>query len=385
MDFDIAGLEVDHRKRRRNRTTQSCLNCHTSKRKCDRKRPCQRCIQLGLTGLCVYEVDDPALRDDPNVDENTRLRNRIAELESLVRELRGKPHPKWAEPSFCDGDATEKWHSRSSRRLQYQKGPRADGGGRGDGDGRPPAIKTEQSADPAQHAAGLYRFSPSPPHDAHGSPTTPYALYSRHNGGGGAGSGGSVYSPTDDSCYAPSPSLAYGDARGGDGYYDHHGHAHAHGGGAHGYAAHPCACVTNPAAGNTLIGLTQQLQNTLALLRQLPEHGAPRQQAACAITRRVAELHDIMHSGNAPGASLGGAGAYEGLSTPTETELSMSPISTSSQSSIGAPPPIVHDSQAWAAAGAGAMPQQTGYDSYFPGVAAAQADHSVFHKTYHIN
>lgn len=28
-------------------------------------------------------------RDDPSVDENTRLRNRIAELESLVRELRG--------------------------------------------------------------------------------------------------------------------------------------------------------------------------------------------------------------------------------------------------------------------------------------------------------
>ncbi|KAF8212474.1 hypothetical protein K438DRAFT_1246551 [Mycena galopus ATCC 62051] len=32
---------------------QSCLNCHTSKRKCDRKCPCQRYIQLGLTGLCV--------------------------------------------------------------------------------------------------------------------------------------------------------------------------------------------------------------------------------------------------------------------------------------------------------------------------------------------
>lgn len=54
----------------------------------------------------MYEIDDPALRyvfclpkktqthyirsrDDPTVDENTRLRNRIAELESLVRELRG--------------------------------------------------------------------------------------------------------------------------------------------------------------------------------------------------------------------------------------------------------------------------------------------------------
>ncbi|KAJ7506334.1 hypothetical protein B0H11DRAFT_1666812, partial [Mycena galericulata] len=75
------------RKRRRNRTTQSRLNCHTTKRKCDQKRPCQRCIQLGLTGLCVYEVDDPTLRDDPSV-ENTRLLNWIAELESLVRELR---------------------------------------------------------------------------------------------------------------------------------------------------------------------------------------------------------------------------------------------------------------------------------------------------------
>jgi hypothetical protein len=29
------------------------------------------------------------LRDDPSLDESTRLRNRIAELESLVRELRG--------------------------------------------------------------------------------------------------------------------------------------------------------------------------------------------------------------------------------------------------------------------------------------------------------
>lgn len=29
------------------------------------------------------------LRDDPTLDEPTRLRNRIAELESLVRELRG--------------------------------------------------------------------------------------------------------------------------------------------------------------------------------------------------------------------------------------------------------------------------------------------------------
>lgn len=63
MDLDF-GIDGDPRKKRRNRTTQSCLNCHTSKRKCesapfnsrsalmflqgDRKRPCSRCIQLGL-------------------------------------------------------------------------------------------------------------------------------------------------------------------------------------------------------------------------------------------------------------------------------------------------------------------------------------------------
>lgn len=32
LDLDFT-MDMDHRKRRRNRTTQSCLNCHTSKRK----------------------------------------------------------------------------------------------------------------------------------------------------------------------------------------------------------------------------------------------------------------------------------------------------------------------------------------------------------------
>ncbi|KAI0770069.1 hypothetical protein C8Q74DRAFT_1203013 [Fomes fomentarius] len=376
MDFDLAGLEVDHRKRRRNRTTQSCLNCHTSKRKCDRKRPCQRCIQLGLTGLCVYEVDDPALRDDPNVDENTRLRNRIAELESLVRELRGKPHPKWAEPNFCDGDANEKWHSRSSRRLQYQKlaRDRHDDGGSPHmphANGRiPPAIKTEQANDPNQHQ--LYRFTPSPPTSGveNGSAQS-YAIYRNppaHQHGQG------VYSPTDDSsCYSSPPSasvMTYSEARhgatnGGDQYYQEQQ-----------YVPQSCACLTNPAAGNALIGLTNQLQNTLVLLRQLPEHGTPRQ-AQCVIVRRVTELNDIMHGCSS--ASMSGSSSYEGLSTPTETELSMSPISTSSQSSLVSASQI-HEQ--WP--NAAAMGQSAGYDSYFP-VAATQPDHAVFHKTYHIS
>jgi hypothetical protein len=44
------------------------------------------------TGLRVYEVNDP------NVDEATKLRNRTAELESLVRKLQGMGCPSFVSP-----------------------------------------------------------------------------------------------------------------------------------------------------------------------------------------------------------------------------------------------------------------------------------------------
>ncbi|OCB85176.1 hypothetical protein A7U60_g7802 [Sanghuangporus baumii] len=91
---DDAKEQVDHRKRRRNRTTLSCLNCHSSKRMCDRRRPaCGRCTKLGLSGTCVYEVDD-INRRDPAQDEVLLLKNRIAELEGFIREFKRKPHPR---------------------------------------------------------------------------------------------------------------------------------------------------------------------------------------------------------------------------------------------------------------------------------------------------
>ncbi|KAF5317137.1 hypothetical protein D9611_003821 [Ephemerocybe angulata] len=107
-------LEGDHRKKRRNRTTQSCLNCHTSKRMCDRRRPaCARCTQLGLTGLCVYEVDDPNQRADEG--ETARLITRVAELEGVIREMKNKPNPRWLQPSGNHpSDVTpDKWGHRS--------------------------------------------------------------------------------------------------------------------------------------------------------------------------------------------------------------------------------------------------------------------------------
>ncbi|KGB74446.2 hypothetical protein CNBG_0284 [Cryptococcus deuterogattii R265] len=84
------GEKVDHRKRKRNRTIRSCVPCHNHKRKCDRKRPCGRCIALGLTGSCVYEIDEQRDMNDPEVVESERLRRRVAELEQVIRELRQK-------------------------------------------------------------------------------------------------------------------------------------------------------------------------------------------------------------------------------------------------------------------------------------------------------
>ncbi|KAJ7609788.1 hypothetical protein DFH06DRAFT_177324 [Mycena polygramma] len=78
----------DHRKRRRNRTTQSCLTCHAAKRMCDRKRPCSRCMRLGINASCVYEVDHPTRRQAGKEGEGARMVNRIAELEAVIRELK---------------------------------------------------------------------------------------------------------------------------------------------------------------------------------------------------------------------------------------------------------------------------------------------------------
>ncbi|KZS93363.1 hypothetical protein SISNIDRAFT_466132 [Sistotremastrum niveocremeum HHB9708] len=104
---------LDHRKRKRNRTSKSCINCRMSKRMCDRQRPaCRRCVQLGISGLCAFEVDDSSPTSSDAQEENQRLRRRIAELERVIRELQKKPHPRWASSglptdlslSFLDKD-----------------------------------------------------------------------------------------------------------------------------------------------------------------------------------------------------------------------------------------------------------------------------------------
>ncbi|KAG9315995.1 hypothetical protein JVU11DRAFT_3653 [Chiua virens] len=376
MDLDFT-VDTDHRKRRRNRTTQSCLNCHTSKRKCDRKRPCQRCIQLGLTGLCVYEIDDPALRDDPSLDEATRLRNRIAELESLVRELRGKPHPRWADASFRDGDPSERWHSRAAKNsLHLRRRARSpdtlarsnqEPRGLVSASGTP--IKIEPIADISQ--PHLYRFTPSPPasYPAFHSDNSASPPYERQNGH--HYSNGNMTANGRTSMPYPSPTSTNGLS------YTHHPSDppayHENGNvyqmnpcdadkvyGNHYSSESPpaqsfCPCRTNPAAEHALVSLGQQLQSTLTSLRQYAQHP---ENSQCQLFRRVNELVNLMQiSGNDPDEGTGSP--YGTLPTPTESEIMSSHSSSSTPfhgSSAGA---SVSEWNTMAAASAG-------FNPYFP-------------------
>ncbi|KAK0487810.1 hypothetical protein IW261DRAFT_1450028 [Armillaria novae-zelandiae] len=258
------------------------------------------CLQ---TGLCVYEIDDPALRDDPSVDETTRLRNRIAELESLVRELRGKPHPRWADSSFRDGDSNEKWHSRATKcaPLSAAKRPRAPS----------PSVKAEAPPDSTPGAGGtLYRFSPSPP-----APPASMRYHQSEYAGGGS--------------YHSSPASASYSANG-------NGSAYEGGGGgeyARGYAGeeaeHPyCSCRASPGASHAYMSLSHQLQSTLSALRQYSAHPA---NTPCLLYRRISELHNLMQfRPNEPEA-----GTYDS-NTPTDSEI-LTPLSASSSTHGGAP------------------------------------------------
>jgi len=66
-------------------------------------------VQLGLTGLCVYEIDDPKQRDAK--DDSSQLRQRVAELEGVIREMKNKPHPRWIQSG--SNSEFEKWDPHS--------------------------------------------------------------------------------------------------------------------------------------------------------------------------------------------------------------------------------------------------------------------------------
>ncbi|CAK5270558.1 unnamed protein product [Mycena citricolor] len=304
---------------------------------------------VSATGLCVYEIDDPALRrvdsrkemgwylnrlrrDDPTLDENTRLRNRIAELESLVRELRGKPHPRWADSNFRDGDPNEKWHSRATKCTPIPKrrqspdlahpSSTSDTTARG-APGLLPPIKTEMNNDPASN---LYRFT--------ASPAPRYYDYADETYSGG----GEAYSPS----------------------------AGRRGSVAGGY----CNCRTSQGMAHAYLGLSQQLQSTLAAARTYSAHppGTP-----CILYRRISDLTSLLQ-GSDPSDSAG-VGYDSGTPTDGGSDV-LSPLSVSAPTSAssfhgsnGSPP--FHTSATNNSGGGGGSPNSAFHGSGGSGSPAA--------------
>ncbi|KAG8907449.1 hypothetical protein FRB99_004244 [Tulasnella sp. 403] len=113
------------RSKKRNRVMQSCVACHSQKRKCDRKRPCTRCTEHGIAGQCVYQLEDPAIRDGPEQDELLRLRSRVAELERTVRVLMQKPLSRRAAAAL-EAETDAILGTTSTRKRKVEKDRDAD-------------------------------------------------------------------------------------------------------------------------------------------------------------------------------------------------------------------------------------------------------------------
>ncbi|KAJ3554080.1 hypothetical protein NM688_g3290 [Phlebia brevispora] len=274
--------EDDHRRKRRNRTTQSCLNCHTSKRMCDRKRPCGRCTQLGLTGLCVYEVDDPNQRHD-NVDEKTRLQKRVAELESVIRELKNKPHPRWAQTGKNEGtQKSSKSNSPSPSRYPSEDAPPSPSG---------PVVHLHPPTAPSScRASPIDTTMSGSSSSSYSSPSplgTPSPL---------------ALTPIDiagDSAYdfASLLSTCYPEGAGLDGALDSifDGLMHSEGldrlAGADscsgGHASGHCGCLSDTSSYNVVLELSLRLRRAAETLGHFPKH---RTHPDCPIHQRIAEL-----------------------------------------------------------------------------------------------
>lgn len=335
-------------------------------------------------------------RDDPTLDESTRLRNRIAELESLVRELRGmvylpatyitslialtegKPHPRWAEGNFRDGDQSERWHSRAAKYTQAKRSADTEGVDQ-DTNGRQTNGKLDLRME--NNRSPIYDFSSE---FQSGVPSPPLLSYDerRHSFGSERPRGPTISFTT------PSiPSISYhqqgdssssysNDSSGGynPSEFDDERFAQRF---AHVPSPAPqfCACRTSPAMVHALIPLNHQLQNATTALSSYSNHT---HESHCLLYRRIAELNNLMQyvyytslimvyesnvsamriSGrNARGSPAGTGATYGPGALPTPDTDIMSPLSSASPFD---PPSAGHSGQDWSAIAA------AGLNPYFP-------------------
>lgn len=151
-------------------------------------------------------------------------------------------------------------------------------------------VKTEQNTERPQQTQ-LYRMTPSP------GPQSSFGTSHQHNYSHRESHDNC--SPTHDMQYSSSssspPTLNYSHMRQPNGVlnlpsndlYYHQPYIRPE----NGTVDPSCSCLTNPAAGHPFISLTHQLQNTLEILRQLPEHSSRHQ---CLVLKRIAQLYDVM-------------------------------------------------------------------------------------------
>jgi hypothetical protein len=285
VDFQLnVNADLDRGKCGHNHITQSCLSCHTSKRKvrptttstssllipsnqcmqCDRKSPRSTCIQLGLvrvgsirsslltlicyyhqTGLCVHEVDDPEIRDDLTVDEVTKLRNRVAELED---------HPRSADNAVTQAlatgssDLSEKWHARTF------KEPLGAGS-------QQLTIKTEPGYSP-----GYPNLHPRP------------GMYTH---------------PSHDGCYPLPPPLSMDTSSTGSSSPQRNGVDPFY------YAVQTCGaptiglscrCLSNPTVTSQLTAFTRALHNVRGFLKRSADHNP----GGCVVIDRMVDLNNLL-------------------------------------------------------------------------------------------
>jgi hypothetical protein len=213
----------------------------------------------------------------------------------------GKPHPRWADSNFRDGDPSEKWHSRAAKSPSKRRSSPEPGEHRGAPSALAP-IKTEPLTDvPQPH---LYRFSPSPENSVRyntfrsdPSPTAtsfgpPGHRHTYSEGSSGESSTMSYHSPT-------APAMTYngghrhsGDSSFSDGEYHDDDRT---------YDGHYtpdrspiqpfCPCRTNPATSHTYMALSNQLQNALSTLRPYIQHSTT---SSCTTYRRIVELNTLL-------------------------------------------------------------------------------------------
>ncbi|BFZ53939.1 hypothetical protein PYCC9005_000970 [Savitreella phatthalungensis] len=106
----------------RKRSALNCTPCRRRKRKCDRQLPCSSCVKRGERDQCFYQSQQPKAPAQARylrlLDSNAELKDRVLQLESLVREYASDTgHPP---PDLLSGENGSAENLRSSAAAAYK-------------------------------------------------------------------------------------------------------------------------------------------------------------------------------------------------------------------------------------------------------------------------